>query len=299
MDASHLGEWAALFTAVCWTIAAIAFEVACKRAGALVVNWVRLFLGLLLLSIFCWIIRGQLLPLDAPPLAWRWLIISGVAGFAIGDLLLFRAFMMIGSRMAMLVMAFVPLLTAIMGWALMGETLGWNGLAGMTLTVCGITLVVLQRGDGNDRVKLSHPVKGILLALGGALGQSSQLVLSKYGMGNYDPFAATQIRIIAGVMATLPVVLLTGRLTRVATLFTSKRTLGAASLGALFGPFLGVALSLYAVQHTSTGAASTIMAIVPVLIIPPALILFREKITTRELAGAVIAVAGVAVIFLK
>jgi drug/metabolite transporter (DMT)-like permease len=70
------------------------------------------------------------------------------------------------------------------------------------------------------------------------------------------------------------------------------------SLGSLFGPFLGVSFSLLAVKHTATGIAATIMAIVPVLIIAPSVALFKEKVTLREIVGALVAVAGVAVLFL-
>ena len=69
-------------------------------------------------------------------------------------------------------------------------------------------------------------------------------------------------------------------------------------IGAVFGPFLGVSLGLFAAQHTSAGIASTIMALVPVLIIVPSVIVFKEKVTVREVAGALIAVTGVALLFL-
>jgi drug/metabolite transporter (DMT)-like permease len=69
-------------------------------------------------------------------------------------------------------------------------------------------------------------------------------------------------------------------------------------LGSFFGPFLGVAFSLLSIQHTKAGIAATIMAIVPVLIIPPAILLLKEKVNLKEVLGAVITVAGVAVFFL-
>ena len=64
------------------------------------------------------------------------------------------------------------------------------------------------------------------------------------------------------------------------------------------GPALGVAFSLLAVQHTTAGVASTIMSIVPVLIIPPAILLFKERVSLREIIGAFVTVAGVTVLFL-
>ena len=70
------------------------------------------------------------------------------------------------------------------------------------------------------------------------------------------------------------------------------------ALGAVFGPFLGVSLSLLAVQKTQAGVAATIIATTPVFIIPPAVIFFKERVTIKEVLGAVIAVLGVAVMFL-
>ena len=75
--------------------------------------------------------------------------------------------------------------------------------------------------------------------------------------------------------------------------------MGQLTLGTTFGPFLGVSFSLLAVQHTSTGIASTIMALVPVLIIPPSVILFRQRVSLMEIIGAVVAVAGVWLLFFK
>ena len=198
----------------------------------------------------------------------------------------------------MLIMASVPPLTALIGWAVMGETLGTLGLLGMALTVGGIALVVLERRIEEDRVRLSHSIAGILLALGGAVGQAVGLVLSKYGMGDYNVFSATQIRILAGTITSFPILVILRRVQHMRNVFRQRRVMVPASLGAFFGPFLGVSFSLLAVQHTATGVASTIMAIVPVLIIPPAVIFFKERITFREVVGAVIAVTGVGILFL-
>ncbi len=70
------------------------------------------------------------------------------------------------------------------------------------------------------------------------------------------------------------------------------------ALGSFTGPFLGVSFSLLAVQHTDTGVAATLMALTPVMIIPPAMILKKEKIKPLEIVGALISVGGVALFFL-
>jgi len=262
------------------------------------VNFIRLVFGLILFCIFLTVKRGLPLPLDASTNAWIWLSVSGVIGFALGDFSLFRAFAVIGARISLLIMALVPPITALMGYALLGETLTFQHLLGMFLTVIGISWVILKRHPEEKGLKWSHPVQGILLALGGAVCQAVGLVLSKYGMQEYDAFAATQIRVIAGILSFSVIILFMRGWPRVFATLKNRQALKPITVGAVLGLFMGVSFSLLAVQHTATGIASTIMAIVPVTIIIPAVIFYKERISLKEIFGAVIAVAGVSLLFL-
>jgi drug/metabolite transporter (DMT)-like permease len=300
----HPGEVAALMTALFWTVTALAFEASSKRVGSMVVNLFRLLVGFVFLSLFCWFYRGHLLPVDAPARTWAILILSGLFGYVLGDLCLFQAFVVVGARISMLLMALAPPMTALIGWIILGETLTPRSLFGMIITLTGVALVVLRKQDKDDEpgkfsgVKFSYPVWGIVLGLGGALGQATGLVLSKLGMHGYNAFASAQIRIISGV-AGFSVLFFILRLWKNAYVAISNhKAMVQLSIGAFFGPFLGVSFSLLAVQFTDTGIAATIMAIVPVLIIPPSMILMKEKITVKEVIGAVLAVGGVALFFL-
>ena len=295
---TYTGELAALGTAFFWTITALAFESAGKRVGSLALNLIRLCIGFAFLTVFVALFRGAPLPFDASSHQWVWLSLSGLVGFTLGDFLLFKGFILIGSRISMLLMALVPPLTALIGWVFMGERLSPANFLGMALVVGGISLVVVERSPNQRQVKLSRPLRGILAAFGGAVGQAVGLVLSKYGMGDYDAFAATQIRIIAGTAGFAVVISFMGLWQRVTSALRDGKAMRTMSLGSFFGPFLGVSFSLLAVKHTATGIAATIMAIVPVLIIAPSIVLFKEKVTPREITGAVVAVAGVAVLFL-
>jgi drug/metabolite transporter (DMT)-like permease len=297
MLSSHLGEFAALVTAMSWTIGAMAFELATKRSGSIFVNLAKLFVGFVLLGLFTLFTRGLAFPLDATAHAWFWLSLSGIVGFVIGDLLLFRAFAMIGSRISMLILASVPPFTALLGWLVMDEQLLPVHILGMALTVGGIALVVLERKKG-EKFQFSHSVPGVLMAFGGALGQAVGLIFSKLGMGSYNAFAATQIRVLVGFAGFFVLVCLRGMWPRVWKFMKNLATMKPLFVGSVFGPFIGVSFSLLAVQHTQAGVASTIMAIVPVLIIPPAIIFMKEKVSIKEVIGAVIAVCGVAVLFL-
>lgn len=295
---AYAGESAALATAVFWTVTALSFEMATKRIGSLAVNFLRLFVAFFILLLFTWIYRGSPLPLDASAHNWGWLVLSGIVGFVFGDYCLFRSYAMLSARVAMLIMTLVPPITAFIGWIVLGETMGLLHLAGMTLTIGGIAMAILARNGNNKKLGLNYPLKGLLFALGGAVGQAVGLVMSKYGMGDYDPFAASHIRILAGMVGFGIIVAGFGKTYLVREALHDRKAMKGVLLGSVFGPFLGVSFSLLSVRYTSTGIASTLMAIVPVLIIAPSVIFMGQKITLREVAGAVVSVIGVVLFFL-
>lgn len=302
---NYTGELAALATAIFWTVTALAFESAGKKVGSLSVNIIRLSIAFIYLGIFTFFTTGFILPHGATPHNWIWLSFSGLIGFVLGDLFLFQAYVVIGARISMLIMSLAPPIAAVAGWFLMDETLSNKGLLGMILTFIGISITILARRtveDEDSSIKTSihfkYPIKGILLALGGAAGQGLGLVLSRYGIQDLNPFAATQIRIITGLIGFIIVITYVGFWPRVKSAVLNISAMKRISVGAFFGPFLGVSFSLLAVKYTTSGIASTIMSIVPVLIIAPSVLFLKEKITLIEIIGAIIAVIGVSLFFI-
>ncbi|HMB54374.1 MAG TPA: DMT family transporter [Thermoanaerobaculia bacterium] len=319
------GELAALGTAACWVATALAFEAAGHRIGSLTVNLVRLVMAIGLLAGFSTLTRGLPFPTDASPHAWFWLSVSGLVGFTFGDLCLFRAFVVLGSRLSSLMMALAPPLAALLGWWLLGEVLSPRDGLGMVLTVGGVAWAIAERsrpavaeaagkvaagkvagtaenareqGRNADRLASGRRWLGVALGLGGALGQAGGLVLSKLGMADYDPFAATQIRVLAGTAGYFVLFTLLGWWRRLPSALADRPAMRFTAVGAFFGPFLGVGLSLVAVQRIQTGVAASLMATTPVLIIPVVVWLGRERVGWGGVLGAVVAVAGVALLML-
>jgi len=70
------------------------------------------------------------------------------------------------------------------------------------------------------------------------------------------------------------------------------------TLGSFFGPFLGVSLSLVAIRLIEVGVASTIMAMVPVFVILPEILIMGKKVRLLEVLGAVVVIAGVGLVSL-
>lgn len=295
---NHIGEFAALAVAMFWTITALSFESASNKVGSLAVNLIRLIFGLIFLSAFSYFRRGLPLPTDASAHQWFWLSFSGLIGFVLGDLFLFKSFTIIGSRLAMLIMTLVPPITALFGFLFLSEKLSWFNLLGMLVTFGGIFMTIFSKENHEEKLRLNLPLKGFLFALGGAFGQALGLVLSKKGMGTYDPFAATQIRIITGIIGFSAIVILLNRKEQVQKAFTNFHGMVGITIGSFFGPFLGVSFSLLSIQYTKTGIASTIMALVPVIIIAPSVLVFKQKVTLKEIIGAIISVIGVALFFI-
>jgi drug/metabolite transporter (DMT)-like permease len=83
------------------------------------------------------------------------------------------------------------------------------------------------------------------------------------------------------------------------TFKTERRALWLTAGGAVVGPFLGITFSLMAVAHTQVGVAATIMAMVPIVMLPLLRIFYKEELSWKSIAGAFVAVGGVVLLFLK
>jgi drug/metabolite transporter (DMT)-like permease len=300
MQPALLGELASLATAILWTGSATFFTIASRRLGSVVLNRTRLLLAVIFLVITHTILLGSPLPLDASPDRWLWLGLSGVIGLAIGDAMLFQAYVLIGARMGLLMLSTAPLISTLLAWALLGEQLLPIEWLGVLLTIAGIAWVV-TRGSGPllDRHQ-PHYVQGIVLGLGAAACQAAGLTLSKLGLGgDFPALSGVVIRMLAGFVALWGWTLLRGEVgATFASLSQDRRALLPAIAGVIVGPFLGVWMSLIGVQLARVGVASTIMALPPVFSLPVSRFILKEEINWQAWAGTFVAAAGIALLFL-
>jgi drug/metabolite transporter (DMT)-like permease len=307
MLTSHLGELFALLTAIFWTTTSLSFQQATRRAGSLSVNVLRLIIAFFIFGIISYFLGGLFLPFDAGTHQWIWMSVSGLIGFVFGDYFLFKSYELISARISMLIMSLSAPMAAFISWFLLGETMNFISLIAMFITIFGIMMVITEKKKLDDekaeiknkKIQFSFSPKGMLFAFFGSIGQALGLVLSKYGMQDYNVFAATQIRIITGCIGFIILISLIKRWPKVKQAVSDKISMKFIVIGSIFGPFLGVYVSLLAVKYTTVGIASTIMAIIPVLIIPPAILLYKEKVTLKEVIGAFIALGGIVLFFIN
>ncbi|MBI9102872.1 MAG: DMT family transporter [Spirochaetales bacterium] len=294
---TYIGEIAALITAACWAFGSLSFEASAKRIGSLSLNLIRLFMTFFMICIYSLIRFGNPFPVGVSGEQWLWLSLSGFVGFYLGDITFFKAFEVIGARTSMAIYSTVPVFTAIMGYFLLGETMSMLHLGGMFIAISGVILVVVSRepesGMGRDKLKF-----GVLMAFLGTLGQAGGLILSKKGM-TYDPFIATQVRTITAIVLFSLTFTIIKRWGSFASGLRDSDGMKFAGLGAFFGPFLGVSLALLAIQYTSTGIASTLIGLTPIILIPLSVFLKKERVNFREILGTVIAIGGSSILFIK
>lgn len=302
----NLGEIAALLTAMCYSISSIFFTVAGRKYGPLTSNRLRLVIAILLLGITHWIVFGSPLPLNAGIDRWLWLGSSGILGLAIGDLFLFQAYVSIGPRLGLLFLSLAPALATLMAWLILGETLSGGKIIGILMTLAGIAWVVLESntnhkspsGDVSPVIRKVNP-KGIIAGLLAASGQASGVVLAKPGLAdNFSPISGNVIRMSAAFLALWLVTILQGQVISTVHQANDQRSgLLYILAGAVFGPLIGVSLSLFAIQNTNVGIASTLIALPPIFLLPIGHFVFKESISWRAVAGTLIAVAGVGLLF--
>lgn len=295
------GEVAALATSVLWTATSTFFTLGSRKVGALVVNRTRLLIAAGLLLLTRTLLLGGPLPLEAEPSRWFWLGLSGIVGLAIGDALLFQAFIWIGARLSMLLLSSVPVLSGLLAWAVLGQRLHLIHWVGIAVTVGGIAWVVLERRGSPAMPASGNQVRGVLCGLGAAAGQAIGLVLAGKGLGgDFPALSGNVIRMVTAVTAIWLVALLQRQAGETFRILAADRSAWAPILGgSIFGPFVGVWLSLISIQLTEVGVASALMALPPVFLLPVDVLVFKEKIGWQAVAGTAVALSGVALLLLS
>ncbi len=311
---SHVGELAGLATALLWTVTALLFAAAGRRMGVTVVNTVRILFAILLLAATHRALSGAWIP-EVHSRQVLYLALSGVVGLAIGDQALLTAFVDIGPRISTLVMTTSPLFAAVFGWTVLGESLSAYGWIGMALTLGGVAWVVLERSPLPRSIDSRLFARGIGLALIGSACQAGGLLLSKQGIGHgwlseeefVSPQTATLIRMVFAGIGMIPLMFIYAmreRRRRAAGLVpkhagTARAGYALALTGAVTGPFLGVWMSLVAADRVPLGIAQTLCSTVPVFMVPAVVLIHKERVSLRAAVGAVMAVAGSALLFAR
>jgi len=298
MLTERIGEIAALGTALLWSLTYVQFTIAVRSLGPARLNRLRLLIALGFLLCTHAVVFHTPIPLGVEIERWGWLIVSGVVGFTVSDALLFSALLRLGAHRTSMVTALIPVVSALLAWAVFGERLTATQIVGSLVTLAGIAIVISARPN-DDEARRNGLWIGVLFALGTVVTQSIRYILSKRGMaGDFPALSANTMQILAATVAAWIPAFVRRDVRRSFEALGKGRVLAPTAGGAVAGPFLGVTLSMVALTRASVGIASTLMALVPVFLLPFSHFVLKERITLRAVLGTALAVGGVAFLFL-
>lgn len=285
-------------TALCWAQNSIIYSQLGKRVGSDAVTHIRLWLALPIMLIVNFFFTGEIFPHNLSISALVFILISGFFGFFVADLFLFRAFVEIGAREALVVMTTSPIFGTLFSWIFLNETLSWIKITGIFIILAGVIWVVLEdnrdggSGQGNN-------LRGIAYALLGALTQAVGLIFAKKGMlEGVHPVSTNLIRISAGLGGLFFYSLLRKKVKSDFISFRSRKMLLLLLFAVVVGPVLGIILSLYALNWAPLGIVTTLMQVSPIMLLPVDTFILKKKVSPRAALGTLLAVSGAALIFL-
>lgn len=288
----------ALGTLLCFAVTPVFARRAALLLGSLRANFWRLAVATLLLGLWAHAVgRGT------GGAAFGWFFLGGMVGFGLGGVAMFQSLPRIGSNLStLIVQCGSALVAAFVEWQWLGTRLTPPQLACVAVTLAGIVLGLLPQSL--PRVTPREWASGVAWALLSALGQGVGAVISRKAFATaaawheaVDPGTAAYQRALGGLLVGGLVVLLARKIATPTATAHGTRAWPWVLANALTGPVLGVTFFQWALRTTPAGIVQPIVAAAPLLTIPFAAWLEQSRPRAVYYAGAALAVAGMAGLF--
>ena len=292
------GASAALFGAVLWAGTSIIFENISKKISSARLNFYKGSFALMLLAVTSLILGERI-----PTINWNEisvLAISGVIGIALGDTAYFQAVKKVGARRALTLFTLAPPMSALIALIFLGEQLSLMTWIGIMVTVCGVIWVVTEEsGDEKIQIKKEDLLPGILFGALAALGQATGVVMTRSVLTqtNLTTLQSTVVRLAPALVALIIIIMIMGRgYEKLEKESIDKKLIGEVVLASIIGAYICLWLQQIAIENLQAGIAQTMLSTSPIFILPM-VALRGEKISVRAITGAVLAIAGIILIF--
>ncbi len=291
-----MGELAALAAAVVWAVASVLFSLLGRTVSGLTMNALKCAVALVLfLPTLLWL-EGAFWPPAIEGSAMGWLALSGLVGLTIGDTAYFSSLIRLGPRKALMMTSLTPPITAVLGWLFVGEPLTGVIVIGMALTLAGVVWVIRERTPGADGQARGVDRLGVLLGVIGCICQAVGSALTKYAAADATALGVSVVRLVFGTLGLLLVLFAMGKLKNLIVPMKQPRSAGLLCLATFLGTYLGIWLMNAGLLGANIGVAATLNSTSPIFVLPIAALFLGEKISARAIVGAVVAVAGVALL---
>jgi drug/metabolite transporter (DMT)-like permease len=294
----------AFLTTVFFSLSVVFANQSTRLLGGMTANFWRIVLATILLAAWA---HGFGQGLGGGALAVFFL--SGCVGFGLGDVAMYLALPRLGSRLTiLLVQCLAAPFAAVTEWLWLGTTLSAAQIASGLVILLGV--VVALAPSEHLHIAPRTLARGILFGTVAAFGQGFGAVLTRkanqvaaHAGQSVDGGTAAYQRILGGLLIATLTVLWVNRKRIFADavgvseppLARSSRWRAAAGwvvLNSLAGPTLGVSCYQWALKTTPSGVVLPIVATTPLVVIPFAFLLERDRPGPRSLVGGVVAVVG-------
>jgi drug/metabolite transporter (DMT)-like permease len=297
LETKFAGEIAALVAAILWCVSSVFYG----RVGAMIpplhLNLIKgiVAIAFLLVTIA---VTGDFFPV-LPPIPFCLLLLSGVVGIGLGDTAFLAAINSMGARRVLLMETLAPPITAVLALIFLQERLNISAWCGVLLTILGVAWVISER-TAEMNGGLAPKWRGIGFALLAAVANALGAVLSRAALAgtNINPLWAALIRLGAAIFLLLPWMIWQqqSRTSPIFAYWQSRKVIMATCFAAFCGTYLGIWLQQVAIKFTAVGIASTLLQTSPVFILPLSMWM-GEKVSLRAIAGVLVAIAGIALLF--
>lgn len=297
-----LGELAALGTAISWTVSAVLYRRALSNTKPLQANIVRLGCTSLVLMGFVALI-GKLSVFSSLPVYSVVLSsLSGLIGLGLGDTLYMVSLKQIGVSRAVPISCTYPLFSLLVALVIQPKTVAFEVIVAAVAIVFGIWLLTREPESSEGMAQAGFRIRGGLFALGAAVFWALSIAMINSAVtlpetGTLDSALVLNIiRVLSVAVFLLASTPLTDRKFSFAKI--QRKSLALLTLGGLVALGLGWFLLTYSFLYIPEAQAVPISSTTPLFAVVSGMIFLKERITVRNVAGTIIIVLGIFLLFM-
>lgn len=298
----------ALLTPLFFAFSAVTGQRVAVRLGAVRGNFVRLGIATTILGLLVAVFWPQSLDLET----FSWFFVSGLIGFGIGDVALFLAYERLGSRLTILLnLCLAPLFAMAMEWFWLGNSVSIQVIFCAAMILTGVTMAIRPGAKARQKIeRRGNFLFGVCMAVTAGFGQGTGAVISRKaeevalvnGIMTNGISAAFQ-RVFAGLIFAAVAMAVVRWVMKRRYPETLRETMRPELIpwlfgAALFGPVIGVSCFQWALHSLESGIVLAITAMTPIVLMPLAAMTEGDHPSRLAIVGAIVAVAGVALLYL-